>query len=160
ILKRLDHALRDGDHVHAVIRGSAVNQDGRSSGFTAPNVLSQVALIEAALAGAGPTPARIGHGEAHRPGTAPGGPIEVEALVTALGRKNQGARLYVGSVKTNFGHLEAAAGVAGLIKAIACCNRQAIPALVHYRTLNPRIDLGGTDIALPTALVPWTPGAG
>ncbi|TMQ03947.1 MAG: polyketide synthase, partial [Deltaproteobacteria bacterium] len=132
VLKRLDHALRDGDHVHAVIRGSAVNQDGRSSGFTAPNVLAQTALIEAALADAGLTAADIGLVEAHGTGTALGDPIEMEALVAALGRKNGGARLYVGSVKTNFGHLEAAAGVAGLLKAIACCARRAVPALVHY----------------------------
>jgi acyl transferase domain-containing protein len=158
VLKRLDHALRDGDHVHAVIRGSAVNQDGRSSGFTAPNVLAQIALIEAALADAGLTPADIGLIEAHGTGTALGDPIEMEALVAALGQKNAGATLYVGSVKPNIGHLEAAAGVAGLLKAVACCAHRAIPALVHYRTLNPRIDLAGTGITLPTALVPWTAG--
>ncbi|MEO7730340.1 MAG: beta-ketoacyl synthase N-terminal-like domain-containing protein, partial [Kofleriaceae bacterium] len=160
VLKRLDHALRDGDRVHAVIRGSAVNQDGRSSGFTAPNVLAQIALIEAALADAGLTPADIGLVEAHGTGTALGDPIEMEALVAALGKKNNRAPLYVGSVKPNFGHLEAAAGVAGLIKAIACCSRRAIPALVHYRTMNPRIDLAGTGITLPTSLMPWTPDAG
>jgi len=160
VLKRLDHALRDGDRVHAVIRGSAVNQDGRSSGFTAPNVLAQIALIEAALTDAGLAPADIGLVEAHGTGTALGDPIEMEALVAALGRKNAGARLFVGSVKTNIGHLEAAAGVAGLLKVIACCARGAIPALVHYRTLNPRIDLDGTRITLPTALAPWTPDAG
>jgi acyl transferase domain-containing protein len=157
VLKRLDHALRDGDQVRAVIRGSAVNQDGRSSGFTAPNVLSQIALIEAALGDAGLKPADIGLVEAHGTGTALGDPIEMEALVAALGRKNAGARLYVGSVKTNIGHLEAAAGVAGLLKAIACCTHRAVPPLVHYRTLNPRIDLSGTQITLPTALVPWKP---
>src|SRR6185503_8713684 len=154
VLKRLDHAMRDGDHVHAVIHGSAVNQDGRSSGFTAPNVLSQVALIEAALADARLSPADIGLVEAHGTGTALGDPIEMEALAAALGRRNAGAPLHVGSVKTNLGHLEAAAGIAGLLKAIACCAHRAIPALVHYRTLNPRIDLSGTQIALPTALVP------
>ncbi|HEX7840497.1 MAG TPA: polyketide synthase, partial [Kofleriaceae bacterium] len=158
VLKRLDRALGDGDHVHAVIRGSAVNQDGRSSGFTAPNVLAQTALIETALADAGLAPADIGLVEAHGTGTALGDPIEMEALAAALGRKNGGARLYVGSVKTNIGHLEAAAGIAGLLKAIACCARRAVPALVHHRTLNPRIDLAGTQITLPTALVPWTPG--
>ena len=160
VLKRLDQALRDGDLVHAVIQGSAVNQDGRSSGFTAPNVLAQIALIDTALGDAGLTPADIGLVEAHGTGTALGDPIEMEALVEALGKKNHGAPLYVGSVKPNLGHLEAAAGVAGLLKAIACCARREIPALVHHRTLNPRIDLAGTAIALPTALVPWTPGAG
>jgi acyl transferase domain-containing protein/acyl carrier protein len=160
VLKRLDHALRDGDRVHAVIHGSAVNQDGRSSGFTSPNVLAQVALIEAALADAGLTPADIGLIEAHGTGTSLGDPIEMEAVVTALGRRNGGARLYVGSAKTNLGHLEAAAGLAGLLKAIACCAHRAIPGLVHFRTLNPRIDLAGTGVALPTALVPWAPGSG
>jgi acyl transferase domain-containing protein/acyl carrier protein len=156
VLKRLEHALRDGDHVHGVICGSAVNQDGRSSGFTAPNVLSQIALIEAALRDAGLTPADIGLIETHGTGTALGDPIEMEALVAALGRRNGGARLHVGAVKTNLGHLEAAAGVAGLLKALACCAHRAIPPLVHYRTLNPRIALAGTQISLPTSLVPWT----
>ena len=160
VLKRLDHALRDGDRVHAVLRGSAVNQDGRSSGFTAPNVLAQIALIETALDDAGLSAADIGMIEAHGTGTALGDPIEMEALVAALGRKNGGRRLHVGSVKTNVGHLEAAAGIAGLIKAIACCTRRAIPALVHYRALNPRIDLAGTGIALPTALTAWSPAEG
>jgi acyl transferase domain-containing protein/acyl carrier protein len=157
-LKRLDHALRDGDRVHAVIRGSAVNQDGRSSGFTAPNVLAQIALIEAALADAGLTPEAIGLIETHGTGTALGDPIEMEAIVQALGRRNGGAALHVGAVKTNLGHLEAAAGVAGLIKAIACIRHGAIPPLAHFRTLNPRIDLDGTAIALPAELVPWTAG--
>lgn len=160
VLKRLDHALRDGDRVHAVIRGSAVNQDGRSSGFTAPNVLSQISLIESALSDAGLAPPDIGLVEAHGAGTALGDPIEMDALVAALGKKNDRARLYVGAVKTNFGHLEAAAGVAGLLKVVACCAHRAIPPLVHFKTLNPRIDLAGTGITLPTTLVPWPLDAG
>jgi len=155
VLKRLDHAQRDADRILAVIQGSAVNQDGRSSGFTAPNVLSQVALIEAALADAGLTARDIGLVEAHGTGTALGDPIEMEGLVHSLGRKNEGARLHVGSVKTNFGHLEAAAGIAGLIKAVLCVERRQVPALVHFQTLNPRIDLAGTGIALPRELVRW-----
>jgi acyl transferase domain-containing protein/acyl carrier protein len=157
-LKRLDHAERDGDRVLAVIRGSAVNQDGRSTGFTAPNVLAQISLIEGALADAGLTPEDVGLIEAHGTGTALGDPIEMEAIVQALGRKNGGGRLHVGAVKTNLGHLEAAAGIAGVIKAIACIRHGAIPPLVHFRTLNPRIDLDDTAIALPTTLVPWTEG--
>jgi acyl transferase domain-containing protein len=141
-----------------VIRGSAVNQDGRSSGFTAPNVLAQVALIEAALADAGLAPADIGLVEAHGTGTALGDPIEMEAIVEAIGRKSAGMKQYVGSVKANLGHLEAAAGIAGLLKVVACCANRSIPPLVHLRTLNPRIDLAGTRIELPTSLVPWTPG--
>ncbi|HSV68388.1 MAG TPA: SDR family NAD(P)-dependent oxidoreductase [Mycobacteriales bacterium] len=160
VLKRLDHAVRDGDRVHAVIRGSAVNQDGRSTGFTAPNVLSQVALLEAALADARLNPADIGVVEAHGTGTSLGDPIEMEALVTALGARSGGGRLYVGSVKTNLGHLEAAAGIAGLVKNILCIAHGAVPPLVHFSTLNPRIDLAGTGITLPTAVEPWAPGPG
>ncbi|MEV1147334.1 beta-ketoacyl synthase N-terminal-like domain-containing protein, partial [Micromonospora sp. NPDC049799] len=160
VLKPLARAVRDGDRIHAVIRGTAVNQDGRSSGFTAPNVLSQVALIEAALAGADAGPADVGYVEAHGTGTALGDPIEMEALATVLGRRNGGAPLAVGSVKTNLGHLEAAAGVAGLVKAVLCVQRRQVPPVVHLRTLNPRIDLGGTGIVVPDRLIDWADGAG
>jgi acyl transferase domain-containing protein len=160
VLKRLDRALRDGDRVHAVIHGSAVNHDGRASGFTAPNVLAQTAVIEAALADAELAPSAIGLVEAHGAGTALGDPIEIEAIAAALGRRNHGARLYVGSVKPNLGHLEAAAGIAGLLKAIACCVHRAIPGLVHYGTQNPRIDVTGTGITFPTKLVPWPSDSG
>jgi acyl transferase domain-containing protein/acyl carrier protein len=159
VLKRLDHAVRDGDRIHAVIHGSAINQDGRSTGFTAPNVLSQVALIEAALADAQLTPADIGMVEAHGTGTSLGDPIEMEAISAALGRRNGATPLYVGSVKTNIGHLEAAAGIAGFVKAILCLTHRAVPPLVHFDTLNPRIDLEGTEIRLPTALQQWVPDA-
>ncbi|GDY49658.1 hypothetical protein SVIO_002810 [Streptomyces violaceusniger] len=155
VLKRLDHAVRDQDRVHAVLHGSAVNQDGRSGGFTVPNVLSQVALTEAVLARAGLEPSDIGYVEAHGTGTALGDPIEMEALATALGRRNGGARLPVGAVKTNFGHLESAAGVAGLIKAVLCLRHRKVPPVVHFRTLNPRIDLSGTGITVPTELMDW-----
>ncbi|MFG2910094.1 SDR family NAD(P)-dependent oxidoreductase [Kitasatospora sp. NPDC048286] len=160
VLKRLDHAQRDGDRIHAVLHGSAVNQDGRAGGFTAPNVLSQVAVIEAALAQAGLSPADIGYLEAHGTGTALGDPIEMEALATALGRRNGGAPLPVGSVKTNFGHLESAAGIAGMIKAVLCLRHRQVPPLVHLRTVNPRIDLSGTAITLPTELTDWSPQSG
>ncbi|WUH89159.1 SDR family NAD(P)-dependent oxidoreductase [Streptomyces sp. NBC_00433] len=155
VLKRLDHAERDGDRVHAVIRGTAVNQDGRSGGFTAPNVLSQAAVIEQALAEAGLEPADIGFVEAHGTGTALGDPIEMEALAMTLGRRNGGAPLPVGAVKTNLGHLESAAGVAGLVKAVLCLRERKIPPTVHFRDLNPRIDLSGTGITVPTALQEW-----
>ncbi|QKW37596.1 SDR family NAD(P)-dependent oxidoreductase [Actinomadura sp. NAK00032] len=160
VLKRLDHALRDGDRVHAVIRGSALNQDGRAGGFTAPNVLSQVSLIETALAEAGLEPADIGYVEAHGTGTSLGDPIEMEALATALGRRNGGRPLAVGALKTNVGHLESAAGVAGLVKAVLSLRERRFPPLVHFRTLNPRIDLSGTGIAVPAELTDWDPAAG
>lgn len=160
ILKRLDHALRDGDRVLGVIRGTAVNQDGRSSGFTAPNVLAQVSLIETALADAGLEPSAVGYAETHGTGTALGDPIEMEALATALGRRNGGAPLPVGAVKTNFGHLEGTAGVAGLIKAMLAVRHRQVPPVVHFRNLNPRIDLSGTGITVPSALEEWSPRAG
>ncbi|WP_225846209.1 polyketide synthase [Streptomyces sp. HPF1205] len=158
VLKRLSDAIRDNDRVHAVISGSAVNQDGRSASITAPNVLSQIALFRAALASAGLTPADIGLVEAHGTGTALGDPIEMEAIVAGLDRAAGGPPLRVGSVKANLGHLESAAGVAGLIKAIACVREAAVPPLTHFRTLNPRIDLTGTGITLPTALTGWDGG--
>ncbi|TXS35120.1 beta-ketoacyl synthase N-terminal-like domain-containing protein, partial [Streptomyces sp. t39] len=160
VLKRLDHALRDGDRVHGVIHGTAVNQDGRSGGFTAPNVLSQVALIERALADAGLEPADIGYVEAHGTGTSLGDPIEMEALATALGRVNGGAPLAVGAAKSNFGHLEATAGVAGLVKAMLCVGHRQAPPVVHFRTLNPRIDLSGTAITVPDTLTDLPRNAG
>lgn len=160
ILKRLDHALRDGDRVHAVLHGTAVNQDGRSGGFTAPNVLSQVSLIEAALARAGLEPRDIGYVETHGTGTALGDPIELEALAAALGRRNGGAPLPVGAVKTNMGHLEGAAGVAGLVKAVLCLRHRQVPPLVNFRTLNPRIDLSGTGITVPGRLLDWPTDGG
>jgi acyl transferase domain-containing protein/acyl carrier protein len=160
VLKLLDQALSDGDRIHAVIRGSAVNQDGRSGGFTAPNVLSQAAVIGQALASAGLEPADIGYVEAHGTGTALGDPIEMEALAMALGRRNEGAPLPVGAVKTNMGHLESAAGVAGLVKAMLCLRERRIPPLVHFRTLNPRIDLTGTGITVPCELQDWPADGG
>ncbi|WP_329623815.1 SDR family NAD(P)-dependent oxidoreductase [Streptomyces sp. NBC_01255] len=156
VLKRLSEALRDGDRVHAVIRGSAVNQDGRSSGFTAPNVRAQINLIKAALDDAGLTPAAIGALEAHGTGTALGDPIEVEAIVEALGRRDGGAPLRIGSVKTSIGHLEAASGIAGLIRGVASVKRRAVPPVVHLDTLNPRIDIADTGIEFPRAETPWT----
>ncbi|UED88048.1 SDR family NAD(P)-dependent oxidoreductase [Streptomyces profundus] len=160
LLKRLDHALRDGDRVLGVIRGTAVNQDGRSSGFTAPNVLAQVSLIESALADAGLEPSAVGYAETHGTGTALGDPIEMDAVATALGRRNGGAPLPVGAVKTNFGHLEGTAGIAGLIKAMLCVTRRQVPPVVHFRHLNPRIDLSGTGMTVPDELQDWSPRSG
>ncbi|MFC5662553.1 beta-ketoacyl synthase N-terminal-like domain-containing protein [Kitasatospora misakiensis] len=160
VLKRLEDARRDGDRVHAVVHGSAVNQTGRSTGFTAPNVLSEVALIEAALADAGLAAADIGLVEAHGTGTSLGDAIEMEAIAAALGRRNGGAELTVGSVKANLGHPESAAGVIALVKAVLCLRRREVPPLVNFATLNPLIDLDGTGITLPTALRPWPERAG
>ncbi|WP_406217051.1 type I polyketide synthase [Streptomyces canus] len=159
VLKRLDDAVRDGDRIHAVIEGSAVNHDGRSTSISAPNVLAQAELIRASLDDAGLEPADIGLVETHGTGTALGDPIEMEAITEVLGRPTAGAKLWIGSAKANLGHLEAAAGIAGLLKAILSLQHRVVPPLVHYRTLNPRIDLSGTGISMPTAPEPWETGA-
>ncbi|CAG0930612.1 partial polyketide synthase 12, partial [Planctomycetaceae bacterium] len=125
VLKRLADAVADGDDIRAIIRGSALNQDGRSNGLTAPNGPSQVAVIQHALAQAGVTPDEIGYVETHGTGTSLGDPIEAQALGAALGQ-NRSTPLAIGSVKTNIGHAEAAAGVAGLIKVVLSLQHQEI----------------------------------
>ncbi|AKT40597.1 type I polyketide synthase [Chondromyces crocatus] len=156
VLKRLSDAQRDGDPIRALIRGSAINQDGRSTGMTAPNVLAQEALLHEALENARVTSDQIGFVETHGTGTSLGDPIEVEALRAVLGAaRPDGSRCLLGAVKTNVGHLEAAAGVAGLIKAALALQHEAIPGNLHLRQLNPRISLEGTPFVLPTETVTW-----
>ena len=158
-LKRLSDAERDGDRIWALIRGSAMNQDGRSTGLTAPNVLSQQALLRTALANAGVLPSQVGYIEAHGTGTSLGDPIEFEALKEVLGRpRTDGSICALGSVKTNIGHLEAAAGIAGLIKAVLALANKTIPRHLHFQTLNPRISLEGTPFVIPVAELPWSAG--
>jgi len=156
VLKRLTEAERDADPMLGVVLGTAVNQDGRSSGFTAPNAEAQRRVIEAALADAGRTPAEIGYVEAHGTGTALGDPIEMAGITAALGARNDGRTLHVGSVKTNLGHLEAASGIAGLLKALLCLRERTIAPLVHFQTLNPRIDLSGTGIRIDDEPTAWS----
>lgn len=160
VLKRLDDALRDKDRVLAVIEGSAVNHDGRSSGFTAPDVGAQSRLISGLLTSTGLSPSDIGYLEAHGTGTPLGDPIELEAVATSIGRPAADRTVYVGSVKGNLGHTESAAGVLGLIKAVMCLRRRHIPPQAGFDTLNPLIDLTGTQITIPTALTPWGAAAG
>ncbi|MDC3955568.1 non-ribosomal peptide synthetase/type I polyketide synthase [Polyangium jinanense] len=156
VLKRLSDAERDRDPILAVIRGSAVNQDGRSTGLTTPNVLSQEALIRQALEDARIGPERIGYVETHGTGTPLGDPIEFEALRAVYGKpREDGSPLVLGAVKTNIGHLEAGAGVAGLVKAILCLGRGTIPKNLHFETLNPRISTQGTPFVLPRTALPW-----
>ncbi|MDQ3802677.1 MAG: SDR family NAD(P)-dependent oxidoreductase [Acidobacteriota bacterium] len=156
VLKRLSDALRDGDNILAVIRGSAVNQDGRSSSLTAPNGLSQQAVVRQALAAGGVRPAEVDYVEAHGTGTALGDPIELEALAAVLGEGRDAQRpLLVGSVKTNIGHLESAAGVAGLLKIILSLQHEEIPPHLHLEQLNPRTSLERSKVAIPTSLTPW-----
>lgn len=164
VLKRLADALAAGDRVLGVIRGSAVNQDGRSTVLTAPNGRAQSAAIRAALRSAGIAPAQVTHIEAHGTGTLLGDPIEVEALVEVLsgeGSADDAAQLpcALTSAKTNMGHLEAAAGLAGLIKVVLSMQHEAIPPHLHLRELNPHIHLEGSRIYIPTQLTPWPAGA-
>ncbi len=156
VLKRLRDALRDDDHIWALVRGDAVNQDGRSTGLTAPNVRAQEMLITQALENARVEPISMGYVETHGTGTPLGDPIEVEALRTALGKpRADGSRCVLGAVKTNLGHLEGAAGIAGLIKAVLVLEKEQIPRNLHLRTPNPRVRLEGTALTLATEVLPW-----
>ncbi|MBS1694726.1 MAG: acyltransferase domain-containing protein [Actinobacteria bacterium] len=140
VLKRLADAVRDGDRVLAVVRGSAVNQDGRSNGLMAPNPAAQMAVLAAAYAHAGVTPHEVDYVETHGTGTLLGDPIEARALGTVLGRgRRPDSPLLLGAVKSNLGHLEAAAGIAGFIKATLAVAEGAIPANHGYRNPNPHI---------------------
>ena len=156
VLKRLSDAVRDKDNILALIRGSAVNQDGRSSSLTAPNGLAQQALVRQALSVAGIRPSEVDYIEAHGTGTALGDPIELEALGKVLGEGRDARRPFlVGSVKTNIGHLESAAGVAGLIKVILSLQNGEIPPHLHLQEVNPRISLTASNAFIPTRLTPW-----
>ena len=160
VLKRLDDALADGDQILAVIRGSAVNQDGPSGGLTVPNGPAQEAVIRAALADAGVAPHEVGYVEAHGTGTSLGDPIELRALGAVLSPGRPPAEpLWVGSVKTNVGHLEAAAGVAGVIKVVLGLRHETIPPHLHFRTPNPHVAWDAMALAVPTRAVPWPAGA-
>jgi acyl transferase domain-containing protein/acyl-CoA synthetase (AMP-forming)/AMP-acid ligase II/acyl carrier protein len=152
VLKRLTDAVTDGDRVLAVIRGTAVNQDGTTAGLTAPSLEAQRALVRDALADAGVSPAEVAYVEAHGTGTRLGDPIEVRALLAALGEART-APLLVGSVKTNLGHLEAAAGIAGLAKTVLALERGEIPPSLHLRRPNPAID--SDRVVIPTAPTRW-----
>jgi malonyl CoA-acyl carrier protein transacylase len=156
ILKRLADALEDQDNILAIIRGSAINQDGLSNGITAPYGPSQQAVIRQALKNAAVTPAEISYVEAHGTGTPLGDPIEVKSLKTVLmeGRlPNQPC--YLSSVKTNIGHLELAAGIAGLIKVVLSLHNKQIPPHLHFKKLNPYIKIGDTPFIIPTELQEW-----
>jgi acyl transferase domain-containing protein/SAM-dependent methyltransferase len=156
VLKRLSDALADGDRIVATILGSACNQDGRSSGLTAPNGPSQEAVIRQALGRARIEALEVGYVETHGTGTALGDPIEVQALGNVLCKDRRADDpLILGSAKTNIGHLEAAAGVAGLIKAALCVERGQIPAHLHFKTPNPHIRWEDYALSIPTASRDW-----
>ena len=159
VLKRLSHALADGDSVLAVIRASAVNQDGASTGLTAPNGPAQEAVIRAALDRGGIVPADVDYVEAHGTGTALGDPIEVQALAAVLGEHRPPERpLLIGSVKTNLGHTQAAAGVAGLVKLALALDREEIPPSLHFEQPNPHIPWSGVPVKVVTRATPWPRG--
>ena len=156
VIKRLADAVAGGDRILAVVRGTAVNQDGRTNGITAPNGRSQEAVIRDALKNGGVDPSQVSYVEAHGTGTSLGDPIEVEALGAALGRQRTNASpVTLGAVKANIGHLEGAAGIAGLIKAVLCLHHRQLPPLVHFRQLNPHITLDGMPLVFPTSNTPW-----
>ncbi|NEQ18212.1 MAG: polyketide synthase, partial [Moorea sp. SIO3E2] len=155
LLKRLSDAQADGDQIVAVIRGSAVNQDGPSSGLTVPNGQSQQRLIKQALAQAQVKPSEISYLEAHGTGTSLGDPIEVNAVVAVLGEdRTPEYPLWMASVKTNIGHLEAAAGVSGLIKVVLSLQHRLLPAHLNLHQPNPKIDWQPW-LQVPKQLTPW-----
>ncbi len=156
ILKRLSEALADGDNILAVIRGSAVNHNGRSGGLTVPSGPAQQELIRQALRNARLKPSDVSYVEAHGTGTAVGDPIEVEALGNVFQEREQ--RLLIGSVKSNVGHLEWAAGVCGLMKLILSMRHGQIPASLHFDEPNPRLDWDRLPLRVVTELTPWPEG--
>ena len=156
VLKPLHRALADGDTVHAVIHGTSANQDGHTNGIMVPGEEAQARLVREACADAGIDPREVGFVEAHGTGTAVGDPIEAHALSKALcGERPGGAPLVIGSVKTNLGHLETAAGIAGIIKAALVVQRGEIPPSLHFETPSPHIDFEATKLRVATRLEPF-----
>ncbi len=154
VLKRLSDAQRDGDPILALVRGSAVNQDGASGGLTVPSGPSQEQVVRQALARGGIDPAKVNYIEAHGTGTPLGDPIELGALANVFKQP-----LLVGSVKTNIGHLEASAGIAGAMKVALALQHRQIPPHLHLHKPNPLIPWSELSITVPTQLTPWPPAA-
>jgi acyl transferase domain-containing protein/NADPH:quinone reductase-like Zn-dependent oxidoreductase/SAM-dependent methyltransferase/acyl carrier protein len=154
LLKRLSQAVADGDPIQGVIIGTALNQDGHTNGISLPSAEAQSRLVQDACRDAGISPARIGFVEAHGTGTAVGDPIEAHALAEAL-CKDRTTPLPIGSVKTNLGHLETAAGVAGLLKAMLILQHREIPGSLHFTSPNPHIDFEKLKLRIPTDLEPF-----
>ncbi|MGH3309696.1 MAG: type I polyketide synthase [Streptomyces sp.] len=159
VLKRLSDARRDGDRVLAVIRGSAVNQDGASSGLTAPSGRAQEGMLEAALAQAGVDGSDVSYLEAHGTGTSLGDPVELGAAWRVLGPgRKPGQPLHVGSVKTNIGHCESAAGMAALFKTVLALQHDVIPANLHFREPNPHVDWPEMNVRVVDTATAWRRG--
>ncbi len=158
-LKRLCDAREDGDRILALIRGSAINQDGRSTGLTVPNGPAQENVIRQALKRARIAPHEVRYVEAHGTGTPLGDPIEVQALAAALGAgRGSDAPLLLGSVKTNLGHLESTAGIAGLMKVVLAMQQGEIPAHLNFETPNPHIDWSALPVEVTTKTRAWPSG--
>src|SRR5580704_11411342 len=155
VLKRLSDALRDGDSVLALVRGSAVNQDGPSSGQTVPSGPAQQAVLRAALASARVQPSEVDYIEAHGTGTALGDPIELDALSQVFGDREESAPLILGSVKTNLGHLENSAGIAGFIKTVLSMKHGYIPPHLHFTALTPNAGAGASKFTIAADGMPW-----
>lgn len=156
VLKRLSKALADGNSIYCVIRSTAVNNDGASNGLTAPNPGAQQAVLRAAYQAAQIPPERVDYVETHGTGTRLGDPIEIQSLAAVLGAgRTPGRPLLVGSVKTNIGHLEGAAGIAGLIKTALAIKHKAIPASLHFQQPNPLIPFDALNVNVAQALQPW-----
>ncbi|MER6434102.1 type I polyketide synthase [Streptomyces sp900105245] len=161
VLKRLSDAVSCGDQIYAVIRGSAVNNDGFSNGLTAPSQEAQEAMLRESYERAGISPDRVHYVEAHGTGTALGDPIEAAALGSTLGAgRPADAPLRIGSVKTNIGHLEAAAGIAGMLKVLLAMKNGELPPTLHFNEPNPNIDLDGLRLCVQAEGGPWTPDGG
>jgi acyl transferase domain-containing protein/NADPH:quinone reductase-like Zn-dependent oxidoreductase/acyl carrier protein len=156
VVKRLDDAIRDGDRIRAVIRGSAINQDGASGGLTVPNGVAQQRVITEALERAGVAAGDVGYLEAHGTGTSLGDPIEVQAAGAAFGKgRDADQPLLIGSVKTNIGHLEAAAGIAGVIKVILSLEHEVLPKHLNFRNPSPHIPWDGLGVRVVAEATAW-----
>ncbi len=156
VVKRLEDAIRDGDRIRAVVRGSAVNQDGASGGLTVPNGVAQQRVITEALQRAGVKAGDVGYLEAHGTGTSLGDPIEVQAAAAVLGDGRDASQpLLIGSVKTNIGHLEAAAGIAGVIKVILSLEHEVLPKHLNFQNPSPHIPWDGLAVRVVNEATAW-----
>jgi len=156
VIKRLEDAIRDGDRIRAVIRGSAINQDGASGGLTVPNGVAQQRVIADALKRADLEPSDVGYLEAHGTGTSLGDPIEAQAAGAVLGAGREASQpLLIGSAKTNIGHLEAAAGIAGVIKVILSLEHETLPKHLHFENPSPHIPWDRLAVEVVKETIPW-----